>query len=377
MRRAATATGVLAVVGAGIAVTPTAQAAAPTDSTGAAVGTATAGGVRTSYDLPGFLVVDQLFDAGGPISQAVVNSSGGATAFASVPYPGDTVVNLPAVANVGTGQAFPFTYPLYVVTDGNLTQKAAAQDATGTLSLRAASRDRTAQSEARAAGPSAGVVHTAGSTQSSAVEIAVDGTMTSTADSLTRGIDVGVLKIAEVHVRSVSVLRPGERKPRTTSTTDVTGASVLGQAVGIGPDGIVLPAAGQGPADKPLLDGLNGALRQSGLSVSLAGAQDVAGGASAAGVQIVQRGTLPFRGSPVGVARTVIGDAGSWILGDSSTLTPLAAAVTDPITSGGVPAPAAIPGRRPRHGSLGLPSPRRPRSRMRTRRWPGTQCPPP
>lgn len=339
MRCAATATGVLAAVGGGLALTPAARAAAPADSTGAAVGTATASGVRTSYDLPGFLVVDQLFDGGGPISQSVVNATGGATSFASVPYPGDTVVNLPAVANVGTGQAFPFTYPFYVVTDGNLTQKASAQDATGTLAIDAASHDRTAHSSARAAGPTAGVVRTTGSTQTSAVEIASDGSMTSTADSLTRGIDIGVLKIAEVHVRSVSVLKPGQSKPTTTSTTDVTGASVLGQEVGIGPNGIVLPAAGQGPADKPVLDAMNDALKQSGLTVSLAGAQDVAGGASAAGVQIVQRGALPFHGSPVGVARTVIGDAGSWILGDSNSLTPLAElSGSGPLTGASAPA---------------------------------------
>jgi hypothetical protein len=226
-----------------------------------------------------------------------------------------------------------------VVTDGSLTQKADAQDATGTIALNAASHDRSAQSQARAAGPSAGVIHTAGSMQSSAVDIAADGTMTSAADSLTRGIDVGVLKIAEVHVRSVSVLRPGQPRPITTSSTDITGVSVLGQAVGIGPDGIVLPAVGKGPADKPLLDGLNDALRKAGLAVSLAGAQDAAGGASAAGVQIVQRGALPFRGSPVGVARTVIGAAASSITGDSSTLSAFAVP-----SAAGPAGPGAVPG---------------------------------
>jgi len=106
----------------------------PSATGGVAVGTANASGIRASYDFPGFLVVDQFYDVGGPVAQANVNSSGAGTAFASFPYPGDTIVNAPALANVGTGQAFPFTYPLYVVTDGSLTPKASAATTTLTTS---------------------------------------------------------------------------------------------------------------------------------------------------------------------------------------------------------------------------------------------------
>jgi hypothetical protein len=259
------------------------------------------------------------------VAQSNVNSSGAGTAFASFPYPGDTIVNAPALANVGTGQAFPFTYPLYVVTDGNLTPKASAQDASGTIALNAESGPRSAVSAAKAAGPTAGVIVTSGSVQNASVVMAADGTMTSTADSVTRGIDVGVLKIAEVHVHTVSLLHPGDSKPTTTALTDVIGVSVLGQTVGLNKDGITAPGQTGGPSDSAGLDALNKALSTSGISVSLAGDD---GGTGSAGVQILQRGKLPFNGSPVGVARTLIGNASSSIVGSSSSLTPDPAAGT-------------------------------------------------
>ncbi|WP_019876123.1 hypothetical protein [Sporichthya polymorpha] len=317
--------GVAATLGAAVGMVTPAQADDTTS--GAAVGTASASGIRTSYDFPGYLVVDTLYDAGGPISQAVVNSSGGSSSFASFPYPGDTVVNAPALANVGTGQAFPFTYPLYVVTDGNLTPKASAQDATGSLKLDAESDARTASSTAKLAGPVAGVISTAGSLQETSVVIGDDGVMTSIADSILRGIDVdGVLKIGEVHVRTTSVLKPGESKPTTTSVTDVTGVSVLGQPVGLSRDGIMAPGGSPGTAYAPILDQLNQALKDGGISVALAGGNEVNGGASNAGVEILQRGKMPFAGSPEGVARTLIGNASSFILGGSSSLLDIAAA---------------------------------------------------
>lgn len=319
-------TATAAVGVAGLLVMPPALAA--DDASGAAVGTASASGVRTSYDFPGFLVIDTIYDAGGPIAQSVVNSSDGGSSFASFPYPGDTIVNSPALANVGTGQAFPFTYPLYVVTDGNLTPKASAKDATGSLVLNAESAARTAQSTAKLAGPTAGVVNTAGSLQETSVVIGADGTMTSTADSLIRGVDVaGVLKLAEVHVRTVSVLKPGERKPTTTSTTDVIGASVLGTAVGLTKDGIALLGEGGQSPHKAAEDALNQALTNAGIAVALADDRAMTGGSSSAGVEILQKGKLPFEGSPVGVARTLIGNAASSIVGKSNTLAALAAPV--------------------------------------------------
>jgi hypothetical protein len=331
--------GVVLTFGLGAAMVTPAQA--DDGSSGAAVGTASASGVRTSYDFPGYLVVDTLYDAGGPIAQSVVNSSGGGTSFASFPYPGDTIVNAPALANVGTGQAFPFTYPLYVVADGNLTPKASAQDATGSLVLDAEAAARTATSKARLAGPTAGVVTTTGSLQETSVVIGEDGVLTSIADSVTRGIDTGVLKIGEVHVRTTSVLKPGDKNPTTTSVTDVTGVTVLGQPVGLTRDGIAAPGGSQGSPYTPVLAALNKALADGGISVALAGGDAVTGGSSNAGVEILQKGKMPFAGSPQGVARTLIGNASSFIVGGSGSLVNLAAAngTSDSGSPGVAPAP--------------------------------------
>lgn len=323
--------GLIGLGGLGVLGVNPARAADTPAASGAAVGTANASGIRTSYDFPGFLVVDQFYDVGGPVAQANVNSSGAGTAFASFPYPGDTIVNAPALANVGTGQAFPFTYPLYVVTDGNLTPKASAQDASGTIVLKAESGPRSAVSGAKAAGPTAGVISTTGSLQNASVTMAADGTMTSTADSVTRGIDVGVLRIAEVHVHTVSLLHPGDREPTTNSLTEVTGVSVLGQTVGLDQHGITLPG-NAGPSDAAGLDALNKALASSGITVSLASSD---GGSGSAGVQILQKGKLPFNGSPVGVARTLIGNASSSIVGSSASLTPEAGAAGTGVTGSG------------------------------------------
>jgi hypothetical protein len=321
-RTGTVAAGVAATVGIGaLMITP---ARADDSSSGVAIGTATASGVRTSYDLPGFLVLDTYADAGGPIAQSVVNSTSNGTAFASFPYPGDTVVNAPALVNVATGQPFPVTYPFYVLADG-LTPKASAKDATGSLALGADAGARTANSEARLAGPTAGVISTAGSLQGTSVVISDDGVMTSIADSLTRGIDVqGVLKIAEVHVRTTSILKPGDRKPTTTSATEVTGVSVLGQPVGLNENGIAAPGGAAGSPYAPVLDDLNQALAKEGISVALAGGRSVEGGMSNAGVEILQRGALPLSGSPVGVARTLVGNASSFIVGGSGSLLSLA-----------------------------------------------------
>jgi hypothetical protein len=117
----------------------------------------------------------------------------------------------------------------------------------------------------------------------------------------------------------VSLLHPGDSKPTTTSLTDVTGVSVLGQTVGLDSDGITLPGQAGGTSDSAGLNALNQALAASGVTVSLAGND---GGTGSAGVQILQKGKLPFNGSPVGVARTLIGNASSSIVGSSASLTP-------------------------------------------------------
>ncbi len=301
-----------------VVVGPPAGSSASAD--GVAVGTASASGVRSTYDLPGYLIIDRLYDDGGPVAQAVLNSSGGSTGFASLPYPGDTVVNAPAVISVGTGQPFPFTYPLYVIADGVLTPSAHAQDPSGAVDLTATAADQKATARAKGNGPQSGDVNTSGSVSDTSVVLADDGAMTATADNVTRGIDLGVLKIAEVHVRSVTALEPGATRPTTKTTTEIAGASVAGQSVTITKDGISLADSEQGAPYQPVLDNLNAVLATAGIRVALVGDTPVSGGQSSSGVEIVHRAALPVPGAPVGTERTVIGNAMTLIVGGSAAL---------------------------------------------------------
>jgi hypothetical protein len=335
---------------------------------GVAVGTATASGVRSTYDVPGFLVVDRLYDDGGPVAQSVLNSSGGATGFASLPYPGDTVVNAPALLSVGTGQPFPFTYPLYVIADGVLTPTAHAQDPSGAVDLTATAADLKTTAKAKGNGPQSGNVNTSGSVSATSVVIDADGAMTAIADNVTRGIDLGVLKVAEVHTRSVTTLKPGDNKPSTKTATDIAGASVAGQAVTITKDGITLAGTQQGAPYKPIVDNLNAVLVRAGISVALVGDTPVSGGQSSSGLEIVHKAALPLPGSPAGTERTVIGNAMSLIVGGSAALPsgPPAGGTTGPVSppttgtgavppSGGGSAGPAPTGVLPPTGSVSIP----------------------
>jgi len=75
---------------------------------------ASADGVRVTVSAPGFLVVEDFVDGGGPSAGAVLDSLGTSEAFASLPYPGETAVAFPGLVSVLTQQSVPFAYPFYV-----------------------------------------------------------------------------------------------------------------------------------------------------------------------------------------------------------------------------------------------------------------------
>ena len=99
--RARTAKGVVALALGGLAAVGTgvlpglAQTAAT--GTSAATGGAQASGMYIRYGIPGFLVVENFIDGGGPVAQSLADTSAGAGSFASLPYPGET-----AIAGPGT-----------------------------------------------------------------------------------------------------------------------------------------------------------------------------------------------------------------------------------------------------------------------------------
>ena len=77
---------------------------------------AEADGTRTTYALPGYLLVNTLVDLGAPTAQATVDGFGTSRAFASYPYPGDTVVAVPGLLKGNGAPPQIPDYPLIVQT---------------------------------------------------------------------------------------------------------------------------------------------------------------------------------------------------------------------------------------------------------------------
>lgn len=299
------------VLGAALALPAGPQAAA---AGGAVVGVADASGMRSMYRVPNYLVIETIYDGGGPLAQSVLSNNGDATGFASLPYPGDNVINIGSAISVGTGIPFPYRYPLYVQADAPLTPTAKFSDPSGSLNLVAVAGDTRVSGLAQCAGPKNASVRASASTSTTSVVAGAHGAMIVTADSVTRGLDAGVLQIASVHSHSVTTLSPGSSQPVTKSTIDVVGASVAGQPVQITKDGITLLNQKVGPAYQPVLDALNTSLKKAGIHVALVGNTPMHGGASTSAIEITQTNTLPVSGGPTGTATTVIGNAATSIV---------------------------------------------------------------
>src|SRR5882724_8842254 len=103
-----------AAVGGLVGITGTGTAGA--DDSGAFSAVASASSFRVLFGSPGRFAVDYYVDGGAPVAQAVVNGLGTSTAFASAPYPGETVVAGSGTFAGVTGLPNPGNYPFYVGT---------------------------------------------------------------------------------------------------------------------------------------------------------------------------------------------------------------------------------------------------------------------
>ena len=100
------------------------------------VGVASASGMRATYTVPDYVVVSEFFDGGGPVAQANVDTTGKATGFGSLPYPGENAVTAPGLLTFATGVPVP-GYPFYVRADHPVTPTAETKDPSGTYTLKA------------------------------------------------------------------------------------------------------------------------------------------------------------------------------------------------------------------------------------------------
>jgi hypothetical protein len=291
-------------------VTGTTAGAAPARSLGVK---AVAEGLRVTYTVPDFLVAQELMDGGGPVSQAFTDTAGRSVAFASLPYPGENGIAAPGILAVLLGRPVPFSYPLYTNADYPVTPESQIKDPSGVYALQAKAAGDGADSSA-AFGAPAGGPPGSGTRTSALTAIADDGSARATAESVNTALSFGdgVLTIASVTSRSATVLAADGSAPKTVTELLIQGATVAGQAVTIGPDGVHPAGAGAVPlAGNPAGAGLAGVLAAAGLSVRTVSSADGAGDV------LVVTSTHPLPGSGAqgtlvwrfGGARTAI-DAG-------------------------------------------------------------------
>ncbi|MEW6471489.1 MAG: hypothetical protein AB1679_04390 [Actinomycetota bacterium] len=329
--------------------------APPDAGAGAALGgfsaTAAASGLYGRYGISEFLVVENFVDAGGPVAQAVVESSGRSESFASLPYPGPTVIGYPGLAAIALGSAPP-GYPLYAHATHPTQPESVVGDRNAPFVLEARSGPRESAGDAR--GGSAGGGPQVRATANVAVN---DGEVLATATSITEGFAAETLSVASVRSRSVTTYRAGDTKPLTDTELIIEGgrAGALSfsfdrEGLRVNNDGVPLPA-GQG------LAALNQALEPAGLSLRFDEGRPLAGGAEAAALEILA--TAPTPGAGPGTVRLRLGGAMSSVaLGETAPQPGLPSATIGgppPAMSGPQAGSAVPPAGAPFEGGSGGP----------------------
>lgn len=304
------------------------------------VGVAAASGMRATYTVPDYVVVSEFFDGGGPVAQANVDTTGKATGFGSLPYPGENAVTAPGLLTFATGVPVP-GYPLYARADYPVAPSSEVKDPSGSYTLKAtADQGRATGSAVYLFGGENPV--TRASADSSGV-LEGNGKLTMTAVGVTEGLSFagGALKISSVVSRSVTTYGPGADKPITKTELQVLGAKVGDQAViidrdGVHPSGQTVPVPiGTGS------DSINQALGQAGITAKTIAGSDVEGGQAGDVLEITWKHTIPVEGNPEGTFIYRVGGASSFILfGAAAPGLPDVPAAVDNLPADGEAAPS-------------------------------------
>jgi hypothetical protein len=245
--------------------------------------TAAADGARLGMTVPNAPGTSTPIDGGGPSAQATVSSLGTSQAFASLPYPGDLPVRLPGLL-AGVGVAGVPQYPFYASSDHPTTPDASLQ-APG-YSLRATSRDERSSAEAAAQAPDG---NPASYRSGASVGPAGDGTIVATADSLARNLRIGDLVVGEAVSRAEARLA-GHGEVERAAAFELTGVSIAGTAVNIGPDGVTVAGA---RTPLPGDSGVLAALAEHGITIAYIRPLETAHGVVAGGLRVAVTGTTP------------------------------------------------------------------------------------
>lgn len=291
---------------------PNAGADDATDAPGF-VATATAGTIRAQYDVPGFMVVENIFDGGGAFSQSQVDTNGG-YGFASMPYPGQTVINGPGILAGFGGIALPAGYPFYAVASYPTAPSSKTSDPSKAYALSAAAGARSASGTARFAG-SSGASSVGTNLADTAIKSLDDGTLLATAESLVEGLSIndGLLTIGSIRSTSVTTLPPGGH-PETKQTLEIRGAKVGDTPVSIGPGGVTLASASVPAPPSGAAAALNSVLEARGLTVHIVESRDTNGGRQGAMLEVRSTEPVPAPGSPKGTMTLNFGAVSTSVL---------------------------------------------------------------
>lgn len=338
--RARTAKTVVAVTLGGIAVVGAGVMPGGAESAGtqAATGGAQASGMYIRYGIPGFLVVENFLDGGGPVAQSLADTSSGSGSFASLPYPGETAIAGPGTLS-GLGVPRLPDWPFYVSASNPTRPTQNLADPSGSYRLDAAAEDGKAKASARGGEPAQ--FSSQAKSQSNAVTevlTTADG-VTATATSTVDGFTMGPLSILSVASKSVTTYHEGDAKPATVTELRVDGGKVGNLGFHYGPEGLTVNNQAVAVPAADGLKALNQALAPAGLALQVENPAPLEGGARAAALEVTS--VAPIPGAGTGTLRIAMGGASSYVsVGAASGLTPELPAVTPP--ADGTPAPPPV-----------------------------------
>ncbi len=298
---------------------------------------AAADGVRVTVIVPNGGLADEIVDAGGPSVQARMDSLGTSKAFASFPYPGDTVANLPGLVRTLSGGVPVPDLPFFVQSDHPIVPKQEA--GTGPYVLRAESSDSTSTGTA-SVGLAAEGTGALGLARSDAAVISGPEAVVSEATSAIEGFVAGPFRLGHVvsHAR-VSLAVDGTLTK--AADTEIAGAMVGSTAVTITSEGL---GVGDTKAPVPDTAPVEQALASAGITVEVTPRQELPSGVVAPAVRVTQ---TQSSGSKViymlGAASASVAGEGAeaavpGLAGEDPTQPPGATPSTDPVAP--VPTPA-------------------------------------
>ena len=282
---------------------------APGRSATAAPGfSALAGGEVAHVDFvlqPG-LLVERLVDPGSSIAQSTLDSLGTSNAYASTPYPGETVVGAPPLL-AGLSPVAPPDYPFYASSTYPTTPHGHASG--GAISLDATSAAAASQSTA---------TDGLNRTRSSVSSDASSGEVVAEAASHVGEVDLGAgFRLSDLS-STVKVVRDSTGSVRRESELSIGRLVVLGQSFRITRDGVEL--IGQqvplGVAPDEVLRSLLEQLASQGVAVKFLDAAKTDTGMTSGAVQVTYDGSVPTYGKgriayTFGRATASIGPSGS------------------------------------------------------------------